>query len=145
VPDDLLEICRTMKREWCSTTDAHSGRIEREAQDAHQSLRTIITLIPPSGADIGKPSFLLQFERSSKAKAPPAVGEKNLALLVQLTPEERAVACLVCEGKSNDDIATQLAKSVWTVKRQMYSIFRKLHVTSRTQLVMLLLTPSIKM
>jgi len=147
VPDDLLQMCREMKREWCSAirSDAHSGRIKREAQDARQSLRAIITLIPLNGAAIGKPSFLLQFVRPSKAKAPPVAGEKNLALLAQLTPEERAVADLVCEGKSNDDIATQLGKSIWTVKRQIYSIFRKLHLTSRTQLVMLLLTPSISM
>ncbi len=143
MPDELLQICREMKREWCGTirSDAHSGRIKREAQDAHRSLRAIITLIPPNSAAIGKPSFLLQFVGSSKTKAPPMVGEKNLALQAQLTPEEREVACLVCEGKSNDDIATQLAKSIWTVKRQIYSIFRKLHLTNRTQLVMLLLTP----
>jgi DNA-binding CsgD family transcriptional regulator len=142
VPDDLLQICWEMKRQWCRTTrsDAHSGRIKREAHDVHQSLRAIITLISLDGAAIGKkPTFLLQFVRPSKAKAPPVAGEKNLALLAHLTPEERAVAGLVCKGKSNDDIATQLAKSIWTVKRQIYSIFRKLGLTSRTQLVMLLL------
>jgi DNA-binding CsgD family transcriptional regulator len=142
VPHDLMQMCREMKREWCETirSDTRSGRIKREAQDVHNNLRAIITLIPPSNdAAIGNPSFLLQFVKFSKVKAAPVAGEKNLALLAQLTPEERVVASLICEGKSNDDISTQLAKSIWTVKRQIYSIFRKLHLTNRTQLVMLLL------
>ena len=130
-----------MRREWCDTirSDTRPGRIKREALDGRQNLRAIITLIPSNDAAIGNPSFLLQFVSFSKAKAAPVVGDNNLALLAQLTPEERVVASLICEGKSNDDISTQLAKSIWTVKRQIYSIFRKLHLTNRTQLVMLLL------
>ena len=141
VPHDLMQMCREMKREWCDTirSNTRPGRIKREAQDAHQNMRAIITLIPSNDEAIGNPSFLLQFVSFSKVKAAPVVGEKNLALLAQLTPEERVVASLICEGKSNDDISTQLAKSIWTVKRQIYSIFRKLHLTNRTQLVMLLL------
>ncbi len=141
VPHNLMQMCREMKREWCDTirSDTRPARIKREAQDVHQNMRAIITLIPSNDAAIGNPSFLLQFVSFSKVKAAPVVGEKNLALLAQLTPEERVVASLICEGKSNDDISTQLAKSIWTVKRQIYSIFRKLHLTNRTQLVMLLL------
>jgi DNA-binding NarL/FixJ family response regulator len=141
VPDDLMQMCREMKRELYDTiqSDARPARIKREAQNVHQNMRAIITLIPSNDAAIDNPSFLLQFVSSSKVKAAPVVGEKNLALLAQLTPEERLVASLICEGKSNDDISTQLAKSIWTVKRQIYSIFRKLHLTSRTQLVMSLL------
>jgi DNA-binding CsgD family transcriptional regulator len=136
VPDELTQICREMKREWCDMirSETRPAKTKRESWDAHQSLRAIITLIPPNNAAIGNPTFLLQFVRT-----PPMIGEKNFALLAQLTPEERAVAGLVCEGKSNDDIATQLAKSICTVKRQIYSIFRKLHLTNRTQLVTLLL------
>ena len=136
-----MQMCREMRREWCDTirSDTRPGRIKREALDVRQNLRAIITLIPSNDAAIGNPSFLLQFVSFSKAKAAPVVGDKNLALLAQLTPEERVVASLICEGKSNDDISTQLAKSIWTVKRQIYSIFRKLHLTNRTQLVMLLL------
>jgi DNA-binding CsgD family transcriptional regulator len=139
VPHDLTQMCREMKREWCDTmgSGTRPARIKREAQGMNQNMRAIITLIPSGDAAIGNPSFLLQFVSFSKVKA--VVGEKNLALLAQLTPEERVVASLICEGKSNDDISTQLAKSIWTVKRQIYSIFRKLHLTNRTQLVMLLL------
>jgi DNA-binding CsgD family transcriptional regulator len=141
VPHDLIQMCREMRREWCDTirSDTRPGRIKREALDGRQNLRAIITLIPSNDAAIGNPSFLLQFVSFSKAKAAPVVGDNNLALLAQLTPEERVVASLICEGKSNDDISTQLAKSIWTVKRQIYSIFRKLRLTNRTQLVMLLL------
>jgi DNA-binding NarL/FixJ family response regulator len=103
-----------------------------------------ITLIPPNGSPICKPSFPLQFVSHSNVIEHPVVGEKNLALLAQLTPEERSVAELVCKGMSNDDIASRLSKSLWTVKRQMYSIFRKLKLKSRTELAMRLLAPSIR-
>jgi DNA-binding CsgD family transcriptional regulator len=141
LPHDLMQICREMKHEWCDTmrSDTRQTGIKREAQDLGQNLRAIITLVPSNDAATGNPSFLLQFVSFSKAKAASIAGEKNLALLAQLTPEERVVASLICEGKSNDDISTQLAKSIWTVKRQIYSIFRKLRLTNRTQLVMLLL------
>jgi DNA-binding CsgD family transcriptional regulator len=141
VPYDLMQMCREMKREWCQTISSHTrqARIKREAQNVHQHMRAIITLIPSNDASIGNPSFLLQFMNFYKVEAATGVGEKNLALLAQLTPEERIVAKLICEGKSNDDISTQLAKSIWTVKRQIYSIFRKLHLTSRTQLATSLL------
>ena len=144
VPHDLMQMCQEMKREWCNTirSDTRPTKIKREAQDVRKNLRAIITLIPSNDAAICNPSFLLQFVSFSKVEAAPVAGEKNLSLLAQLTPEERVVASLICEGKSNDDISSQLAKSIWTVKRQIYSIFRKLHLTSRTQLATSLLQAS---
>ena len=146
VPDDLLQVCREMKREWSdiSRLDAHSGRtMKREARN-QRSLRALISLIPLNGSTFGKPSFLLQFVTLSKENAHPEPRTRNLSLLARLTREEREVAGLVCEGKSNDEIASSLSKSVWTVKRQMCSIFRKLDLKNRTELAMRLLTYSAK-
>ncbi len=147
VPDDLLQVCREMKREWSdiSRLDAHSGRtMKREARN-QMSLRALISLIPLNGSTFGKPSFLLQFVTLSKENAHPEPRTRNLSLLARLTREEREVAGLVCEGKSNDEIASSLSKSVWTVKRQMCSIFRKLDLKNRTELAMRLLTYSAKL
>jgi DNA-binding CsgD family transcriptional regulator len=55
-----------------------------------------------------------------------------------LTPSERRVALLVAEGLRNHDVARQLGKSPRTVDFQLNAIYRKLGVTSRTELARLL-------
>jgi len=58
--------------------------------------------------------------------------------MAMLTIAERRVAKLVAEGLRNSDIAHALGKSVTTVKSQLVTIFAKLEIRSRTQLVSLL-------
>jgi DNA-binding CsgD family transcriptional regulator len=55
--------------------------------------------------------------------------------LRQLTPSERRVALLVAAGLRNQDIAQRLQRSRRTIEYQLNAIFRKLDLTSRTQLV----------
>ncbi|MGB9306385.1 MAG: LuxR C-terminal-related transcriptional regulator [Mycobacterium sp.] len=52
-----------------------------------------------------------------------------------LTPAERDVARLVCEGLANKDIAARLFVSPRTVQAHLTHIYTKLGITSRTQLV----------
>jgi DNA-binding CsgD family transcriptional regulator len=58
--------------------------------------------------------------------------------LAMLTIAERRVAKLVADGLRNGDIAAVLGKSVATVKSQLMTVFAKLNISSRTQLVTLL-------
>jgi DNA-binding CsgD family transcriptional regulator len=51
-----------------------------------------------------------------------------------LTPQERAVARLVCAGRTNRAVATELVLSVKTVGYHLGNIYAKLGVSSRTQL-----------
>lgn len=51
-----------------------------------------------------------------------------------LTPAERRVIALVSEGLTNINIAERLSVSPRTVQRHLYSVFRKLGVSSRTGL-----------
>jgi len=52
-----------------------------------------------------------------------------------LTPAEREVARLTCEGLANKEIATRLFVSPRTVQAHLSHIYAKLGITSRVQLV----------
>jgi two-component system NarL family response regulator len=54
---------------------------------------------------------------------------------VQLTPREMASLRLMSDGKSNKEIAVQLAISERTVKTHLGHLFEKLGVTSRTEAI----------
>jgi len=57
------------------------------------------------------------------------------AVLAELTRAEREVVALVCEGRSNKEIAACRGTSVNTVGNQLAAIFSKLAVASRFELV----------
>ena len=71
-------------------------------------------------------------EEASAPVAPPAEGWR------MLTPRESEVAAGVLEGKANKVIAAELGLSDNTVKMHLTQIMRKLKVTNRTQVVLLL-------
>ena len=58
--------------------------------------------------------------------------------MARLSPRERDVARLVGQGCSNDEIASQLGKSVLTVKKQLRSVYEKLDLSGRGRLIALL-------
>ena len=62
----------------------------------------------------------------------------RLPHLVRLTRREQEVARLVCEGRSNQEIAENARLSLPMVKKHLHAIFRKLEVTSRSRLIALM-------
>ena len=58
--------------------------------------------------------------------------------LSQLTDAEREVALLAVQGFADRDIANRRERSVRTIARQLSSVYRKLGISSRTELASLL-------
>lgn len=57
-----------------------------------------------------------------------------------LTPRERQVARLVSDGLTNSEVAQRLGLSIHTVKNYLFSIFDKIGVSSRAELILYLLS-----
>ena len=99
----------------------------------HPSIPELTVTIQLGGAMPGICShawYLLTFApNATKARAD---AQRTLR---QLSPGERRVALLVAEGLRNEEVAQRLQRSRRTVEYQLNVIFRKLDLTSRSQLV----------
>jgi DNA-binding CsgD family transcriptional regulator len=104
-------------------------RRARRRRDARRELRTAWDMFTAIGADglAGQAATELR-----------ATGERTRArspeTAFDLTPRETGIADLAAAGASNTDIAAQLFISPRTVEYHLASVFRKLGITSRTQL-----------
>jgi DNA-binding NarL/FixJ family response regulator len=77
----------------------------------------------------------LWFPEISADDAEPA--DQLAARIDELTPQQRRVFVLVCQGKLNKEIAFELGVAEATVKAHIWQIFHKLGVQSRTQAALL--------
>jgi DNA-binding CsgD family transcriptional regulator len=103
-------------------------RRQRRKSDARDQLRTAQELFASMGA--------AAFAERARVELL-AAGERALRsgpTRSDLTPQEAQIARLVTEGNTNRDIAAQLFLSPATVEYHLRKVFRKLGVTSRTQL-----------
>ena len=69
------------------------------------------------------------------------VGVPPLAFPSSLTAAERDVALRIVQGEGRAAIAAARGVSLPTVNKQMVSVFRKLNVRGRTELIAVLLRP----
>jgi DNA-binding CsgD family transcriptional regulator len=107
-------------------------RRARRRTDARRHLRAALDLFAQLGA--------APWEQRAAAELR-ATGEtarkRDASTLDDLTPQELQIARLAAEGATNRDIAGRLFLSPRTVDYHLHKVFRKLGVTSRTQLARL--------
>jgi DNA-binding NarL/FixJ family response regulator len=120
-----------------TVTFSHSGlKDELVHYPAWRYLRATISLKQISSAGIARPHFLIEFENLRRRTVPKdEMAGTRLSHLVRLTRREQELARLVCDGRSNQEIADESSLSVETVKKHLHSMFRKLEVSSRGRLM----------
>jgi DNA-binding CsgD family transcriptional regulator len=104
-------------------------RRRRRRVDARAELRTAYELFRDFGVDAFAERARLELEATGEHAR-----KRTVNTLGQLTPQELQIARLAAEGHTNKEIATRLFISPSTVEYHLRKTFRKLAVTSRTQL-----------
>ena len=144
IPSEILDRCRVLKEKW--RTAKPRGRAtrrvdfkEEEVNHPRQSnLRATIDLKQINSVGVAGPHFIIACEDLCRSQQRSRrLGLFRLPGIARLTRREREVAQLVCEGRSNKEIAQNACLSLPTVKKHLHSVFRKLQVPSRTRLVAL--------
>jgi DNA-binding CsgD family transcriptional regulator len=144
IPSEILDRCRLLKQQW-----AHAQRPiapqtgfneERVHHPRSPHLRATLHLKQLSSCGVAQPHFLIECEdlRRHAALSTGPTASARLPHLVRLTRREQEVARLVCEGRSNQEIADAGCLSLPMVKKHLHTIFRKLEVSSRSRLIALM-------
>src|SRR5438309_3472901 len=143
IPPEILNQCRVLKKRWeqLSPLSLASANLVDETvrHPTRCDLRATISLKQISSAAFAHPHFLIEFEdlRGTSGTGY-QISRASLSHLVRLTSREQNLARLVCEGRSNQEIADESGLSLETVKRHLHSIFCKLQVPSRSRLMTLM-------
>ena len=142
VPPEILDRCRILKKQWeqrrLSGFAPANFRSETVRHPTRHALRATISLKQISSAAVARPHFLVEFERLSGSAAGYQNRDAALSHLVRLTSSEQNLTRLVCDGRSNQEIADESGLSLETVKAHLHSIFCKLEVPSRSRLIALM-------
>src|SRR6266496_5770968 len=143
VPPEVLNQCRVLKKRWeqLSPLSLASANLVDETvrHPTRCDLRATISLKQISSAAFARPHFLIEFEDfQARAATGYQISSASLSHLVRLTSREQNLARLVCDGRSNQEIADEAGLSLETVKRHLHSIFCKLEVSSRSRLMALM-------
>jgi DNA-binding CsgD family transcriptional regulator len=104
-------------------------RRDRRRRGARSELRTAHDMFAAMGA-----RRLADLAAAELSAAGEHARARTPETLTTLTPQESRIADLTADGASNSEIAAQLFISPSTVDYHLRKVFRKLNVTSRTQL-----------
>jgi DNA-binding CsgD family transcriptional regulator len=114
------------------------GDIAHVEPAAANGLRAQLSVVNNPASALARPRFLVVLDSRPAVPVPARAAAEKLNQLRDLTPREREIALLVCDGQTNAEIAKRLSKSVLTIKKQLNSVFRKTGMKSRARLMALL-------
>jgi len=143
IPPEILDRCRLLKQKWASAKRLNVQQKSFKEELVHHPrsphLRATIRLKQLSSCGVAQPHFLIECEDLRRQAAPRSEpASSSLPHFVRLTRREQEVVRLVCDGRSNQEIANDAGLSLPTVKKHVHAIFRKLEVTSRSRLMALM-------
>jgi DNA-binding CsgD family transcriptional regulator len=104
-------------------------RGENRRSDAREQLRVAYERFSRIGANA-----FAERARGELLAAGETVGKRRVDTRDDLTPQEKQIAQLARDGLSNPDIGARLFISARTVEYHLHKVFRKLGISSRTQL-----------
>lgn len=139
VPSEILAACNHLKQEFIKRSNSRAANRPnfaarvRVKHPQRPRLSAVVSL-ERSRRDRAVAGFCVLLQDGLTWNVVGGRGDQ----LALLTPAERHVAKMVANGLRNEEVAASLGKSVGTVKAQLRSIFGKLDVRTRTQLVSLL-------
>ena len=147
LPPALLEACHELRHEWQSllraNPDATDIRRRRELHAPVAGLTASVTMVCPHRTGLAEPTFVLELDRRVHGMSLEA-SERSAPVLRMMTASERAVAMVLADGFSNQEIADRLGKTVHAVKFLLHRIYQKTGIPGRAALVAVLrsrLTP----
>ncbi len=142
LPTELQSVCQRARRDWIALLNEvkRPKRILRYETTTGCGQRATVTVNPPANTKFGAPT--LQIEIETPRAGPSSSGSHHaINVLARLTPAERDVVGHVRSGNTNQEIADILGRSLPTIKSELRSVFCKLRVASRTQLICLFAAP----
>jgi DNA-binding CsgD family transcriptional regulator len=138
-----LELPQNFVKLFADSAQAAGGKILKLHHPRIKGLTATVERNLHTAALRERPSYVVTLadEHSSDDSDEAAATQPSpeaWAALQKLSPTERRVALLVAKGLRNDEIAEHLCRSRRTIEFQLNSIYRKLSLSRRTQLVLAL-------
>ena len=125
LPAALADACRALRD--------HRTVPARLSHPHLPGVTALISMICRSETGLSDPSFVIELEKIEKT-------DHRSLLLQKMTAAESAVALILADGLSNQEVADQLGKSVQAVKFLLHRIYEKTGLASRAALVAALRT-----
>lgn len=140
LPAEIAGACEELKNSLLLSGSEISPNAEPAPRSAtvtapHGECEAAINLKRDNRGGYDQPVFVIRLKEAAAGSDGQA---KTRQLLAQLSPAERELASLICEGLPNKIIAQKLCKTEGSVRVQISGIYQKLRVGSRAQLIIAL-------
>lgn len=135
LPPLLRDACAQLKERWLESVRRDPApRMPDRLVISHPQARWLQATIAMQlhrATPLGKPGFVIKLQAGEMSPTNGCNGHD----LAGLSQRERRLVRLVCDGKSNKEIADVTGRAVGSVKNSLHRIFRQLGVQSRSALI----------